>query len=347
MKKKKDDINQNIARLPTYEEWKKVHSILDNINMTHLLNLDSGSFWCYDSKLGSNGSHMITGKLRAPLDIFMSDGTYQYDKLGMRLIIDKTMDAAINIIEFLDNGESWYGGCLYIRDEKIPYPKTANEVRSIRPYKLKPSESFEVRFESGISLSSDYKYDDFQIKWIKAGNYLVSSMVFLTEMSWKKLERCGIAKEPAVSFKKRNPKHCSLSQNALPTRVKEKKFTPSHDVLTLSQKMLHSTSIWDNNVDAADKTDSGKIKTGDVTEETPEHLSIPQRHRESAARLRINNMSMGEPPQRKKKKTPELPSDTIPCCKKCSSSEGLFNKDGNKNVFCGQCGEKIDWTKNK
>lgn len=34
----------------------------------------------------------------------------------------------------------------------------------------------------------------------------------------------------------------------------------------------------------------------------------------------------------------------ILACPRCGSSEYLTNEDGNKNCFCGQCGQALDWT---
>lgn len=34
-------------------------------------------------------------------------------------------------------------------------------------------------------------------------------------------------------------------------------------------------------------------------------------------------------------------------CPRCGSDEYLHNEDGNRNSFCGQCGQAIDWTKPK
>lgn len=31
-------------------------------------------------------------------------------------------------------------------------------------------------------------------------------------------------------------------------------------------------------------------------------------------------------------------------CSRCGSGEYLHNEDGNRNSFCGQCGQAIDWT---
>lgn len=33
----------------------------------------------------------------------------------------------------------------------------------------------------------------------------------------------------------------------------------------------------------------------------------------------------------------------IIACQYCGSGEYLYNEDGNKSNFCGQCGYKIDW----
>lgn len=33
-----------------------------------------------------------------------------------------------------------------------------------------------------------------------------------------------------------------------------------------------------------------------------------------------------------------------PECPRCGSGEYLTNEDGNKNCFCGQCGQALDWT---
>ena len=35
--------------------------------------------------------------------------------------------------------------------------------------------------------------------------------------------------------------------------------------------------------------------------------------------------------------------DGIISCQCCGSGEYLYNEDGNRNSFCGQCGIKIDW----
>lgn len=34
----------------------------------------------------------------------------------------------------------------------------------------------------------------------------------------------------------------------------------------------------------------------------------------------------------------------ILACPRCGSGEYLTNEDGNKNAFCGQCGQALDWT---
>lgn len=34
---------------------------------------------------------------------------------------------------------------------------------------------------------------------------------------------------------------------------------------------------------------------------------------------------------------------SILACPSCGSGEYLWNKDGNRNHFCGQCGQAIDW----
>lgn len=31
-------------------------------------------------------------------------------------------------------------------------------------------------------------------------------------------------------------------------------------------------------------------------------------------------------------------------CPNCGSGEYLYNEDGNKNTYCSQCGQKIDWS---
>ena len=33
----------------------------------------------------------------------------------------------------------------------------------------------------------------------------------------------------------------------------------------------------------------------------------------------------------------------IIACQYCGSGEYLYNEDGNRNNYCGQCGSKIDW----
>lgn len=39
--------------------------------------------------------------------------------------------------------------------------------------------------------------------------------------------------------------------------------------------------------------------------------------------------------------------DGIISCQYCGSGEYLFNEDGNRNSYCGQCGTRIDWPKTK
>lgn len=34
----------------------------------------------------------------------------------------------------------------------------------------------------------------------------------------------------------------------------------------------------------------------------------------------------------------------ILACPTCGSGEYLYNEDGNRNRYCGQCGQRIDWT---
>lgn len=34
----------------------------------------------------------------------------------------------------------------------------------------------------------------------------------------------------------------------------------------------------------------------------------------------------------------------ILACARCGSGEYLYNEDGNRNTYCGQCGQKIDWS---
>ena len=41
---------------------------------------------------------------------------------------------------------------------------------------------------------------------------------------------------------------------------------------------------------------------------------------------------------------PESPyDDDYEVCPNCGSGEYLHNEDGNRNSFCGQCGQAIDW----
>lgn len=42
---------------------------------------------------------------------------------------------------------------------------------------------------------------------------------------------------------------------------------------------------------------------------------------------------------------PESPyiDDDVLACPGCGSGEYLHNEDGNKNAFCGQCGQPIEW----
>jgi len=42
---------------------------------------------------------------------------------------------------------------------------------------------------------------------------------------------------------------------------------------------------------------------------------------------------------------PHPDGDTeILACLTCGSGEYLYNEDGNRNRYCGQCGQRIDWT---
>lgn len=43
--------------------------------------------------------------------------------------------------------------------------------------------------------------------------------------------------------------------------------------------------------------------------------------------------------------SPHPDGDTeILACPTCGRGEYLYNKDGNRNRYCGQCGQRIDWT---
>lgn len=45
------------------------------------------------------------------------------------------------------------------------------------------------------------------------------------------------------------------------------------------------------------------------------------------------------------KKSPHPDGDkNILACWCCGSGEYLYNEDGNRNDFCGQCGQRIDWS---
>lgn len=45
------------------------------------------------------------------------------------------------------------------------------------------------------------------------------------------------------------------------------------------------------------------------------------------------------------KKSPHPDGDkNILACWRCGSGEYLHNEDGNRNDFCGQCGQRIDWS---
>lgn len=35
---------------------------------------------------------------------------------------------------------------------------------------------------------------------------------------------------------------------------------------------------------------------------------------------------------------------SVEACPTCGSGEYLYNEDGNRNRYCGQCGQRIDWT---
>lgn len=35
--------------------------------------------------------------------------------------------------------------------------------------------------------------------------------------------------------------------------------------------------------------------------------------------------------------------ENVLACQNCKSGEYLYNEDGNRNSFCGQCGKAIDW----
>lgn len=39
--------------------------------------------------------------------------------------------------------------------------------------------------------------------------------------------------------------------------------------------------------------------------------------------------------------------ESILACPNCGSGEFLFNEDGNKNAYCGQCGAPIRWDGNE
>lgn len=47
------------------------------------------------------------------------------------------------------------------------------------------------------------------------------------------------------------------------------------------------------------------------------------------------------------RRVPESPhqdgDEDILACNSCGSGEFLYNEDGNRNRFCGQCGKAIDW----
>ena len=36
-------------------------------------------------------------------------------------------------------------------------------------------------------------------------------------------------------------------------------------------------------------------------------------------------------------------NENVLACQNCKSGEYLYNEDGNRNNFCGQCGKAIDW----
>lgn len=40
-----------------------------------------------------------------------------------------------------------------------------------------------------------------------------------------------------------------------------------------------------------------------------------------------------------------MPVEEVTKCKNCGSPEGLFSTNGNKNKFCGACGEELNWLK--
>ena len=47
---------------------------------------------------------------------------------------------------------------------------------------------------------------------------------------------------------------------------------------------------------------------------------------------------------RKMKASPYPGGDeNVLACQNCKSGEYLYNEDGNRNSFCGQCGKAIDW----
>mgnify|MGYP000245578623 FL=1 len=37
--------------------------------------------------------------------------------------------------------------------------------------------------------------------------------------------------------------------------------------------------------------------------------------------------------------------DNILACPCCGSGEYLENEDGNENRYCGQCGQRLDWSR--
>lgn len=40
----------------------------------------------------------------------------------------------------------------------------------------------------------------------------------------------------------------------------------------------------------------------------------------------------------------EYDDENIACCPICGSKDFLYNKEGEKNLYCGQCGALLDWS---
>ena len=77
---------------------------------------------------------------------------------------------------------------------------------------------------------------------------------------------------------------------------------------------------------------------------------LDERKRKQTNGDRIRAMSDAEGDARGTREARNVPESIYPDgdmdtpeCPRCGSGEYLTNEDGNKNAFCGQCGQALDW----